>query len=71
MSNAIFKRSNIENWIPTKYFATCCSTIICSNYPGELKSCKCEKSFVDETNYYARLGGTVELYSKEEHVEKP
>jgi hypothetical protein len=64
MSNAIFKRSEVKDWNPTKYISLCCKTVIWSSYPGEWKACTCGKSFVDETNYYARLGGTVEEYIK-------
>lgn len=47
------------NWKPFKYLATCCNTTIWSEYSGQFKSCKCGKSFVDQTEYYVRLGGTV------------
>ena len=30
-----------------------------STYPGEFSACECGKSFVDETRYYTRLGGSV------------
>jgi hypothetical protein len=45
---------------PTKYVATCCNSIIFSEYSGQFKSCQCGKSFVDQTEYYVRIGGTVE-----------
>jgi hypothetical protein len=47
---------------PTKYVATCCNSVIFSEYSGQFKSCKCGKSFVDQTEYYVRMGGTLEEY---------
>lgn len=44
---------------PFKYLATCCNTVIWSEHSGQFKSCQCGKSFVDQTEYYVRLGGTV------------
>lgn len=49
---------------PTKYLATCCGSIIFSEYSGQFKSCQCGKSFVDQTEYYVRMGGTVEDYEE-------
>lgn len=34
-----------------------CATIIFSTYSGEFVRCECGACFVDETEYYHRLGG--------------
>jgi hypothetical protein len=49
---------------PTKYVATCCGSIIFSEYSGQFKPCKCGKSFVDQTEYYVRIAGKVEEYKE-------
>jgi hypothetical protein len=53
-------------WNPTKYLANCCQDIIWSTRPGHYKTCKCGKSFVDETREYTRLAGEVIPIKKEE-----
>jgi hypothetical protein len=65
MSNAIFKRSEVKDWNPTKYKADCCGSIIWSTYPGCFKSCECGKSFVDQTAEYVRLSGNLKEYTGE------
>jgi hypothetical protein len=46
---------------PNKYIAKCCKSILQSKYPGQFVSCSCGESFIDETEYYVRGGGDVEL----------
>ena len=48
---------------PQKIQCKICNSIISSSYPGEFVSCKCPREsqiFVDQTEYYIRLGGNPE-----------
>jgi len=42
---------------PTIYKTDCCNDVIFSSYEGEFVPCKCGKTFIDETKYYARHSG--------------
>lgn len=44
---------------PTLYKANCCGDIFYSRYPGEFRHCDCKQSAVDETEFFARLFGSV------------
>ena len=37
-----------------------CETVLRSKYPGHFMSCECGDSFVDQTSYYSRYGGSVQ-----------
>lgn len=51
---------------PKKYVAKCCGDVLQSRYEGEWVACKCGKAFIDETAYYCRGGGEVELMEEKE-----
>lgn len=52
----------VEPWKPAKMKAMCCGDVIWSAYPGQFKSCKCGEAFVDQTRYYGRSSGRLELH---------
>lgn len=49
-------------WNPSKFKCVKCDDIIWSKYPGEFVSCKCNECFVDQTRYYMRSSGNLELF---------
>jgi len=66
------KRLKAEGkWPPKPSTVRCCGDTIVSSYPGEFVACKCGKSFVDQTPYYSRYGGTAiaEMPKEEEESE--
>lgn len=52
---------------PGQYKHSCklCGDIIWSKYAGEFVTCKCGKSFVDQTAYYTRGGGELRMEPEE------
>lgn len=46
-----------KKFTPHEYQCQFCGGKIHSTYPGEFVRCGCTKSFVDETEFYTRLGG--------------
>jgi hypothetical protein len=53
---------DLEPWDPLKYVASCCGDVIWSPRPGQFKSCKCGKAYVDQTREYSRLSGVLKVY---------
>jgi len=50
---------NKKKFTPHEYECQECKGKMHSTYSGEYVRCNCGKSFVDETEYYARLGGNL------------
>lgn len=48
-----------RSFVPFEYECQECKDTIHSSYSGEFVTCSCGKSFVDQTEYYTRLGGDV------------
>jgi len=44
---------------PSTYECDYCKDKLRSEKPGHFVECKCGRSFVDETEYYVRLGGSL------------
>jgi hypothetical protein len=57
-------------WKPDTYLTECCRDMIWSARPGHFSTCKCGEAFVDQTEYYTRVGGKAKLVEEEE-LEKP
>lgn len=49
-----------DKFVPAKYQCPDCRDIIFSRSPGEFVRCSCEACFVDQTEYYIRVGGPAE-----------
>lgn len=45
-------------WKPTLFYCEDCEDVIFSAQPGQYDRCGCGNSFVDQTRYYIRLGGS-------------
>lgn len=58
------KKKELPPWNPCKYKCKKCEDIIWSRRPGEFRPCKCGECFVDQTRYYARFSGDLELVEK-------
>ena len=39
-----------------------CNTIIFSCYSGEFVSCNCGSCYIDQTDYYCRIGGNADTF---------
>ena len=54
----------------TKIRCKICNDIIESKYNGHWMQCKCGKCYIDETEYYCRIGGDKENWeiAKEDEV---
>ena len=51
---------------PSKYLALCCNSVMQSKYSGHFCSCSCGLAYVDETEYYARIGGEYKVIEEPE-----
>lgn len=49
----------MEEFNPTLCQCTECETILQSKWEGQFVRCECGKSFVDQTRYCSRYGGSV------------
>ena len=58
-----------QKWEPLTFICRDCGTKIKSEYPGHFSVCGCPKEdyiFIDQTEYYIRLGGKPEKFIKVE-----
>jgi hypothetical protein len=62
-STPVFKEN--KKFTPHPYQCQDCNDIIQSTHSGEWVACKCGKSFVDETEYYVRVGSNAQPYIEE------
>ena len=54
----------MEKFKPSLFQCTKCDSIIKSSYPGQFVECECRDGFCDDNSpYYFRTGGTVNLVS--------
>jgi len=53
-----------KEFIPYKYLALCCKTVIYSKREGHCCFCFCGDAYVDQTEYYIRLGGNTIDYQE-------
>ena len=45
---------------PIQYKCPDCGDVFASSHSGEWVACKCGKCFVDQTEYYIRVGGNAQ-----------
>lgn len=55
-----------KEFIPYKYLALCCKTVIYSKKEGHCCFCFCGLAYIDETRYYARIGGDYKFIQETE-----
>ena len=46
-----------KKFVPVKYKCPKCGDEIASKWPGDFVVCTCGECFVDQTEYYIRVGG--------------
>ena len=50
-----------KNWPPLyKYRCKKCGDTLQSKWPGQFVQCSCKSMYLDQTEYYTRIGGDME-----------